>query len=518
MKKVFKFIILIIILMITVLVSWVFTNLSDRHTGYNADMKVINETYSELCAGFAAVQITPEVPDSWIDANNDTKYNPNDGDTFTDGNGNGKFDAVWIAGFSNNKPANGIHDDTWARTMIIDDSKTRLAIVVLDVIGFMHDDVVDIRKMIPEDVGITYAIISSTHTHEGPDLLGLWGKTFFKSGVDKEYMKFVKKKVVQSILEAAGNLRPVRLEISEDLTSAIPLVKDTRQPEVFDSGIRIIKAVDKENGISVGSLIAWGNHPETLWSGNLLVSSDFPHYLREGIEKGVYNGDSLFKKGIGGISVYASAAVGGLMTTHPSIAVRDPFTGIEFKAPTYEKTEAQGKHLALIALEAMENPSEVIESGGISLLVRTLIMPIDNNLFKLVTALGVMDRGTVGWMKMRTELSVFKIGPVSFATIPGEIYPEILNGGVEAPEGRDFKIDPVEVPAIRAMMPGKYKFVLGIANDEIGYIVPKSQWDVEAPFGYGKEKAQYGEQNSLGAETAPVLHQNLMEMLLELGE
>ena len=139
-------------------------------------------------------------------------------------------------------------------------------------------------------------------------------------------------------------------------------------------------------------------------------------------------------------------------------------------------------------------------------------------LFRSATMLGVMDRGTVGWMKMRTELSVFKIGEVSFVTIPGEIYPEIVNGGVEAPEGRDFKIDPVEVPAIREMMPGKYKFVFGLANDEIGYIIPKSQWDVKAPFGYGREKAQYGEGNSLGSETAPVLHQNLKEMLGELGE
>ncbi|MEZ5106422.1 MAG: hypothetical protein R2757_18115 [Draconibacterium sp.] len=33
------------------------------------------------------------------------------------------------------------------------------------------------------------------------------------------------------------NLRPAKLEISEDLTGAIPLVKDTRKPEVFDLGV-----------------------------------------------------------------------------------------------------------------------------------------------------------------------------------------------------------------------------------------------------------------------------------------
>jgi hypothetical protein len=139
-------------------------------------------------------------------------------------------------------------------------------------------------------------------------------------------------------------------------------------------------------------------------------------------------------------------------------------------------------------------------------------------LFKLGTALGVVDRGTAGWMKMRTELAVFKMGPVSFVTVPGEIYPEIINGGWKRPRAAILDIEPVEVPPVRELMPGKYKFVIGLANDEIGYIIPKSQWDVKAPFTYGRENAPYGEVNSLGPETAPVLHRNLLEMLEEMGE
>jgi hypothetical protein len=49
----------------------------------------------------------------------------------------------------------------------------------------MHDDVIDIRKLIPEKAGVTYTIVSSTHDHEAPDLMGLWGKTPFKNGVDR---------------------------------------------------------------------------------------------------------------------------------------------------------------------------------------------------------------------------------------------------------------------------------------------------------------------------------------------
>ncbi len=47
--------------------------------------------------------------------------------------------------------------------------------------------------------------------------------------------------------------------------------------------------------------------------------------------------------------------------------------------------------------------------------------------------------------------------------------------------------------------------LIGLANDEIGYIIPKRQWDEKPPFCYGRKKAQYGEENSLGPDTAPLL-------------
>jgi hypothetical protein len=150
----------------------------------------------------------------------------------------------------------------WARTMVIDDGKTRLAIVALDVIGFMSNEVIDVRNLIPAGAGVTYAMISSTHTHEGPDLLGLWGPPF-KSGVNRAYMEYVKTQTAKSVETAVESMRPARLAISEDLTGAVPLVKDTREPEVFDPGLRIIRVIDKDNGNTMGSLIAWGDHPET---------------------------------------------------------------------------------------------------------------------------------------------------------------------------------------------------------------------------------------------------------------
>lgn len=482
----------------------------------NAGISIVNNITGGLKAGFSSVVITPEVPDRWTDINGDAEYNPKDGDTFTDGNGNGVFDPVWIAGFGNRRAANGIHDDIWARTMVIDDGQTRIAIVSLDAIGFMNNHVNDVRKMIPAEAGITYLIVSSTHTHEAPDLLGLWGKSYTRSGVNSEYMEFVKLMIVKSVVMAAESLRNVTLEVSEDPTGAVPLLRDSRIPEVLDPGLRIIKFVGKAEGKTLGTIVSWGNHPETLWGKNLLITSDFPHYLRENIEKGIYSGDSLVAEGTGGTAIYLTGAVGGLMTTSPGITISDPFTGVEFKDPTFEKARAQGDRLAILVFNAMKNPALILDSAAISLVVRHINIPLSNRLFKLARILGVLDRGTPGLKNISTELAVFSIGPLSFVTLPGEVYPEIINGGIESPEGNDFNMVQVEVPSVREMMPGKIKFIIGLGNDEIGYIIPKSQWDAKAPHAYGRTKAQYGEENSMGSETAPVLHKNLKEMLLEL--
>jgi hypothetical protein len=165
----------------------------------------------------------------------------------------------------------------------------------------------------------------------------------------------------------------------------------------------------------------------------------------------------------------------------------------------------------------MNNRCEVLDSANISLIVRTITLPVNNVLFRIGTAAGLISRGTTGWMKMRSELSVFNLGPLSFATLPGEAYPEIINGGIEAPEGGDFAVQPVEVPPVREMMTGRFKFIFCLANDEIGYIIPKSEWDTHSPYAYGRKDSPYGEENSLGPETAPILHRNLKEMLTELN-
>ncbi|MFC2123363.1 hypothetical protein ACFLU5_01025 [Bacteroidota bacterium] len=507
----------IIVGIILITALWILWNVRDRHPGYEVDLTITaTGSPGDIKVGFAALPITPEVVDTWNDINNDAKYREKDGDTFNDNNNNGEFDAYWIAGFSNQRAANGVNDDVWARVVVFDDGISRIALVSLDVIGFRHDDVVEVREMIPADAKIDYTIISSTHTHESNDLIGIWGESPFKSGVNKENMLYVKTQTVAAIAKAVHNLRPAKLSFAQDLSGAEDLVMDTRKPIVKDPGLRLIQAIDTETNENLGVLVAWANHPETLWSRNLYISSDFPHYVREYIENGVFNGDSLYTPGIGGTAVYINGAIGGLMTTRGSMAVNDPFSDTAYVEPSFDKAKAQGQKLAMLSLNALNQPDTVIEKAGLSIRAKTITLPLDNKVFRLAAMLGVLDFGMTGWFKTRTEIAAFTLGPASFITLPGEVYPELVNGGIETPAGQDYITGVVEDPPLRELMPGKYRFVIGLGNDEIGYIIPKSEWDEEEPYIYDDNDSPYGEENSIGPETAPILHRELKQILIEL--
>jgi hypothetical protein len=136
-------------------------------------------------------------------------------------------------------------------------------------------------------------------------------------------------------------------------------------------------------------------------------------------------------RGLGGVAVFVNGAIGGLMSTVPGFPIRDPFDDVVHRDPSFAKARAQGQRLARLGLEALrgDDVTEVREAS-IALQARTLELPLDNRLLLLGAALGVVPRGSVQPGVIRTEVAAFRVGPASFLTVPGEIYPEIVNGGI----------------------------------------------------------------------------------------
>ncbi|HET9268764.1 MAG TPA: hypothetical protein VFO31_11395 [Vicinamibacterales bacterium] len=489
--RVLRWIGLALLVLIAGLAGFVWWNLHDRHPGSEFDVTVraTPSVPARLRAGFGRRVINPDMSKP-----------------------------VWVAGFAHNRAATKIHDDLKAVAAVIDDGEHRIGVVALDAIGFFHDEVLAVRRGLPSSARLDYVIVASTHNHSAPDLMGIWGPSDFRSGIDPDYRRAVVAGATGALLDAVEALTPASVSFVEVPLTPEGLVADSRDPQVFDATMRLM-VFTAPGGRTVGSIVNWADHPETPWADNTELTADFPGYLRDALESGITVDGREVEAGLGGIHVYVNGAIGGLMTTNPATTVVDPYTQRSFAAPSHDKTQALGRRLAQAALGAIRGGAAVPQTEPrLAYAARTIELKIDNTLFRLAAALGLFGRGQPRLNTIRSEVAVVTFGDASLMCVPGELYPEIANGGIERPPGADFDIAPVEVPSLRELMPGRVKFLVGLANDEIGYIIPKSEWDGEAPWLYGSPERHYGEINSLGPETGPQIHAALKALAASLRE
>ncbi len=518
MKKVLLIVGGSLLLILALIISIALYHVRDRHPGYALNLKLPEQPgeAKQFRVGLAREKITPVLPDKWIDADNNAKFEPEKGDKYIDENRNGKFDAYWLAGFHQNRPAIGVHDDIWARAIVFDDGNIRVALVVLDAIGLFHDDVITIRQMLAkEKIPIDHLIISSTHVHEVPDLMGLWGEKLYKTGVKPNYLKLVQEQTIKAVREAYYACRPAYIKLGRIQSSAPDLVIDSRPPKILDDAIHLMHFCDLKTDTTLGMLMNWADHPETLDSDNLFITADFCHYWLDGLERGIIYDNQIKRDGIGGIAVFANGAISGLLTSL-GCNIYDPWMGKYYEKASFEKARAHGYRLASLVMdELIEGSWDTVQNPKLQLHAKTFEFPLQNITFKVAGAIGLFNRGFLGFSRLRSEINLLSVGDAWILTIPGEVNPEIINGGVENPQGADFPGDPIEVPAIRQLMGGKYNFVIGMANDEVGYIMPKTHWDTEPPYTYRAKRPYYGEINSLGPDAGPTLYREVKKLIDE---
>jgi hypothetical protein len=420
---------------------------------------------------------------------------------------------VYMAGFGQNRQAKSVHDPLLARAVVLRDGSRKLALVTLDLVGFFNPNVAHVRERLP---GFAYILVSSTHDHEGPDTLGLWGPNPFTSGVDRDYLRTVEERAVRAVQAADAAARPVTARLG---TARAPeLLRDTREPYVKHDELTAIEFHEPGKDRPAGLVVQWNCHPETLGSGNTGLSADFVGVAVK----------SLHEEHRCPV-VYLSGTVGGMMTTL-GLEVRDEH-GRRLPENSWEKTERYGQLVGRLADRALASGQEV-RLTPLEVRRREVFVPMTNKLYQLGRQLGVLDRQAFFWtgdpyraepapprasgkpLCIRTEVGWLRLGDLEVAAIPGEIYPELVLDKVQDPPdpGADFPDAPVE-PAIYKQMRGPHRMIVGLANDEIGYIIPKRQWDEKPPFCYGRTKPQYGETNSVGPETAPILCRAFKELV-----
>jgi hypothetical protein len=451
--------------------------------------------------------------------------------------GDGKFQGVWIAGFGNTTPAVDVHDDLFARAIFLENGDISIALVSVDAVGVFRDDVEKVRQRLAKgSLGAPdYVLVSATHTHEGPDTMGQWGpiKSLLpERGVDDGWFdKVFLDGVVKAVNDARGSATAAKVFSAQAKLGekTRQIIGDTRDPFISDDTVSVLKFTEARGGAVIGTLVSYGNHPETLADVNNSLSADYVWALREGVENGVFKKDgSLVKAGVGGTCVFFAGALGGMMTSLGAKPIS--VDGDEPPPRTYAKTKAVGDLLAIAALDGLDTAKEE-KAPNLAFGATTLKIPVENELFRLMMLPGVdilrrtiydFERltpiGPGNEPTLLTEVSKVQLGGVRLLGVPGELLPELAIGfdqtyAFGAPFIEATNPAPPNLanapppPYLKQRLGGETPIILGLANDEVGYLVPEYDYVLDSKKPYTAEAPgdHYEETNSLGPKTTPLV-------------
>jgi hypothetical protein len=403
-------------------------------------------------------------------------------------------DPVFMAGFGDNRRATNYNDQLWARGVVIDGDGGRIAIVALDVVGYFNNEVDTIRAMLDPASGIDYLVVHSTHQHEGPDTLGIWGPDALTSGVDPAYLDFVNASVADCVDEAAANLQDARIKFAttdsvglslgidvEDDGDGVAdgkvlldddLIAPATDGRITDSRLSIMQVTRRGPPNDVlATLVNFASHPESLGSNNTLITSDFPHYAREAIEASE-----------GGLAIWVSADL-GVLQGPLDLDVLDPVTAMPAVRRTFRWAEVHGEQLAERVVDAIPNQPGNTNAKIDFATTNPVAIRLDNPYFRFFIAIGVLPSDglftngvpddSVGFPfplpfdvipqalgeDIQSEVAAFRINEGSFAVVPSELDPQI---------GETYR---------DRMVGAEHTFIIGLGNDEIGYQLPAAKWD-----------------------------------------
>lgn len=120
-----------------------------------------------------------------------------------------------IVGNWNSPPATYIHDQLHAKSLVLDDGETRIALVLVDNVGIKRAVFDEAKRMIEKNTGLTadHILMAATHTHSATSAEGMGAK---RRGWQADapldgYQIFLAQRIADGVQVAMGNLEPARI-------------------------------------------------------------------------------------------------------------------------------------------------------------------------------------------------------------------------------------------------------------------------------------------------------------------
>ena len=420
-------------------------------------------------------------------------------------------ETYYIAGYNTNNPAKSVLDDMYAKAVYLDDNSGRGGVIVcaIDCVGISRKDINDIRKLVIESgkiPDVKSINICATHTHSAIDTQGLWGKNFLSDGKNEEFMNSLKEKTANAVISAYLNRKDGELYFGSAETEGILI--DTRSPDDFDATLTRIR-FDPSDGSDDTFIVNLACHAECLGARTTVVSADFPAYMEK----------EIVEQTGGANVVFINGAIGGLITCEKLDEVLRNFElGLEY-------VKEFGKDVGEVVMSVN---NEVVLEPAVNIKTEAIEVPCSNTALILVRLLGVLNNDIAkdndGNISIISEVSYMELGnkQIGVYMIPGELSPELESGNFLSAEessngtGVDYK-------SLSEMSRCEHNFVLGLCNDELGYIIPENDFYLHEWLPYfnnavddsGRE--HYEETNSLGSDAAGTILEAMDNLISSVG-
>ena len=376
---------------------------------------------------------------------------------------NPEKDSLYLAGGKANRLFIDVHDNLYVKAVVLSNSNNNLTILTFDCIGLLYPQLQEIRAKIKVElpsINAEHIVMSSTHTHAGPDVVGIWGKDLAHSGVNNKHMQLIVNRAVEAIKEATEARKPVSISYGTG-SFGEDWVKNISEPGELDRSVSIIKFSDSK-GKNIAMLTNFACHPTIMDDASTAASSDY-----------VWGYYKYLDSAQGGVNMFLQGAIGGWIQP-------------EGVPHTYDYANYYGSSLGKYAYELKKNKSI---SKNIFFTSAKVNFPLANPSFQMLSKAGIIKR-TFG-ETVSSEIAFFTIGDACFATHPGETSPALSL-------------------ATKSLMDNKGpKFILGLSQDALGYIVKPSFFDMSNKIPH----SEYLTGMSIGPSTMGIILSTLQMLI-----
>lgn len=382
------------------------------------------------------------------------------------------LEGVYLGGYGIGPvhPAKGVLRPVYAHAMAIRSATHTVVFAAIDVQGWFAAyqqgpyGFANVAAAISKRFGLPASniVISSTHTHNGPDGIGVWG------GVPTLYMAFVARQLESTIAEAITSEQPARLYWgSEDVTGLCSSFGTSTNPNLPDGGdqadyridnqMRVLQAHAAGSGRVIATMVNLSCHA-TVYGPLDKVSPDWPGATVTYLE----HDEAGATRTYGYPGSQALVMVGAVGHTWPASTVPPRFTQPAIqrdpKADDNYPADHFGNAIGRAAEDAMGHAQPVWSGdvGGVMEPVRVVnANPLLAALLLAPVAGYHIDRSTsppyaYGDVVV-TEAGTLRVGDLAFFSVPGEAYPSLL-------------------AALHQQVHAKAGFLFGLAQDQLGYV------------------------------------------------